>query len=691
MPPPNSPNNKNNNKSPKSKDISNNIMENKDKNVDNTVDKNENASFSDIIDKILQKYSIPPINNKNIKENLNNTPLDTCKEKKSLYNNSVNTENNENTNENTNETDDNNDKTSNSSFLPNINTSTPSSIFDYPRPNTPPLIVRKSKLYKNNRTKNHIKNDLSNNIILPTINRTTLGKNNESDKVNITDNVNNKEDNIKNNPLHLSKRHIDMKIKELLDKIKKARDDVENSTKESENIIMNLNRSSTTPKVVTHDSDKKTTTTLKKPQSVDLSYNKYSTTITPYTSNYKRPTYLSKYNVDTINSNILNRYNKYFDSNSYTNPRNSYNFDKNKSSSFFEPFYKQRLQSVYNTPLPKHVRPSPPIVEKKKVNISVSIDGLADLLKLIDDYPMQYDIEYNINMRAIHNIKEPLEDLNTMIGMNKLKDSIVDQIIYFVQDLHVSKKKDDGDFMHTCIYGPPGTGKTEVAKIMGRIYSKLGILKKNVFKKVTRADLIAGYLGQTAMKTRDMVKDCLGGVMFIDEAYALGNREKRDSFAKECIDTLCESLSDHKHDLMVIIAGYEDELKKCFFSYNDGLESRFTWRFKTDDYKANELRQIFVKKVNEAGWSIKKDNIKDEWFENNMDYFKYYGRDMETLFSKVKIAHSRRVFCLDETEKKMITNKDLEKGFSHYLENDNIKARKEDKEREARIFRSMYS
>ena len=95
--------------------------------------------------------------------------------------------------------------------------------------------------------------------------------------------------------------------------------------------------------------------------------------------------------------------------------------------------------------------------------------------------------------------------------------------------------------------------------------------------------------------------------------------------------------------------------------------------------------------MNEAGWKIKKDNINDEWFEENMDYFKYYGRDMETLFSKVKIAHSRRVFCLDENEKKVITDKDLEKGFKHYLENDNVKARKEDKERQKRIFRSMYS
>ena len=93
-----------------------------------------------------------------------------------------------------------------------------------------------------------------------------------------------------------------------------------------------------------------------------------------------------------------------------------------------------------------------------------------------------------------------------------------------------------------------------------------------------------------------MVKDCLGGVLFIDEAYALGNPEKRDSFAKECIDTLCEALSDHKDNLMVIIAGYEEELKSCFFDYNQGLDSRFTWRFKTTDYNAEELKAILKKK-----------------------------------------------------------------------------------------------
>ena len=92
-----------------------------------------------------------------------------------------------------------------------------------------------------------------------------------------------------------------------------------------------------------------------------------------------------------------------------------------------------------------------------------------------------------------------------------------------------------------------------------------------------------------------MIKECIGGVLFIDEAYALGNPEKRDSFAKECLDTLCESLTEHKDDLMVIIAGYEEQLDECFFAFNQGLNSRFTWRFHTDKYSPYELKEILIK------------------------------------------------------------------------------------------------
>lgn len=328
---------------------------------------------------------------------------------------------------------------------------------------------------------------------------------------------------------------------------------------------------------------------------------------------------------------------------------------------------------------------------KNKVHISIEINNINDFLLLIEKYPIDKNIEYNINMDALHKIKQPLIELNNMIGMKSLKENIVDQIIFYIQNLHTLKTNIKGnDFMHTVIYGSPGTGKTEIAKIIGSIFSKLGVLSKGTFKKVTRADLIAGYLGQTALKTRDVIKECLGGVLFIDEAYALGNEEKRDSFSKECIDTLCESLSDHKNDLMVIIAGYETDLNNCFFNYNQGLKSRFTWRFKTDDYSGEDLHNIFIKKVNDGGWYLSENSEIDvKWFKQNKHIFKFYGRDIETLFAKTKIAHSRRVFCLENSFKKYLTIKDLDKGLEIYLKNEELNEKECDK-RINKIITSMY-
>jgi len=328
---------------------------------------------------------------------------------------------------------------------------------------------------------------------------------------------------------------------------------------------------------------------------------------------------------------------------------------------------------------------------REYINIDAEINNISDILNLIDRYQNDSAVKYNINIQALHDIKEPLQELNNMIGMNSLKDNIVDQILYFIQELHKNDNS-SGEFLHTVIYGPPGTGKTEIAKIMGKIYSKIGILSKGTFTKVTRSDLVAGYLGQTALKTKDVIKEALGGVLFIDEAYSLGNPEKRDSFSKECIDTLCEALSDNKENLMVIIAGYEKELKECFFNYNQGLDSRFTWRFKTDNYTAEDLHKIFLKKVKDIGWEIEDNsNINAEWFKKNKEYFRFYGRDIETLLTKTKICHSRRVFCKPESDKKRIKLIDLDKGLQMYLNNDDIKKRKDAEEFNRNLYHTLYS
>ena len=322
-------------------------------------------------------------------------------------------------------------------------------------------------------------------------------------------------------------------------------------------------------------------------------------------------------------------------------------------------------------------------IDKEKFRINKEIKNLQDLIDLINDNPIIQNVDYNFDLKKLHYIKDELELLNNMIGLNDIKTNILNQILFYIQNFHL---KTGINYMHTVIYGPPGTGKTEIAKIIGKIFSKLDILKNGTFRKVVRSDLIAGYLGQTALKTTKVIDEALGGVLFIDEAYALGNSEKRDSFAKECIDTLCEALSNHRDKLMVIIAGYEDELNSCFFNFNPGLKSRFPWILKTDHSNPEQLREIFIKKIKEINWDIKKDNVKIDFFKENKDLFKYYGRDIEILVMKTTISHSKRVLCLDEEEKTILTNKDIENGLELFKKH--LDDKKED---DSRIIFTMYN
>lgn len=311
------------------------------------------------------------------------------------------------------------------------------------------------------------------------------------------------------------------------------------------------------------------------------------------------------------------------------------------------------------------------IKDNKKKNklykeINTNIKDLNDLVKLIDENPYDENTDYNIDLQQLHSIKDELYELNNMIGLDDLKKSVLNQLFYFIQNLHIGEN--NTDYKHTVLFGPPGTGKTEIAKIIGKLYSKIGVLKSNIFKKVTRNDLIAGYLGQTAIKTKKVISECVGGVLFIDEAYSLINKDQNDSFSKECIDVLCESLSDHKNDLMVIIAGYEDELENTFFKANRGLESRFIWRFKLESYDSKELLLIFQKMVEDQGWKLDKEAIVESWFQKYKNEFKHFGRDIEIFLTNIKICHGRRIYG-SKNEKKLIIKDDIESGYENYLIN----------------------
>ena len=272
----------------------------------------------------------------------------------------------------------------------------------------------------------------------------------------------------------------------------------------------------------------------------------------------------------------------------------------------------------------------------------------------------------NIDVLMLWDILPYLKDLDNMIGMESVKETIFYQVIYYLQNMHTKNKNEE--YLHTVIMGSPGCGKTSLARVIGLIYKNLGILsRRGSFVTATREDFIGEHLGATAIKTAGLLHDCLGGVLFIDEVYSMGPGQKdKDSFSKEAIDTICSFLSDHKNDFCCIIAGYEHEIKKCFFSVNPGLERRFPWVHKIDKYTDENMADIFLKLVIDIKWNVDASMEKVfivDFFKDNKDFFKNFGGDIETFISKIKMAHSKRIFCMDKVNKFIINKKDILTGL----------------------------
>ena len=310
--------------------------------------------------------------------------------------------------------------------------------------------------------------------------------------------------------------------------------------------------------------------------------------------------------------------------------------------------------------------------EKEYEHINKKVETIDDLIELGKLYDPKK--RYNIDLKTLNNLIEPLEELKKMIGMTSVKENIVDHIIFYLQKLDGNGLN---DMLHTVIQGPPGVGKTELGRILSKIYLAMGILKNDKFVIAKRSDLIGKYLGHTAVQTQKVIDSAKGGVLFIDEAYSLGNPEGRDMFSKECLDTINQNLTENKSNFLCIIAGYKDALENCFFSYNEGLSRRFSIRYTIEPYTYQELKQIFVKIVESNKWTVDSD-LDINIFEKNKELFKYFGGDMETLFFSCKVVHARRVFCLDDIQKKKINNQDLLKGIEIFKKNkgntENIKS-----------------
>ena len=295
--------------------------------------------------------------------------------------------------------------------------------------------------------------------------------------------------------------------------------------------------------------------------------------------------------------------------------------------------------------------------------IIINIKTIKDIINLENNWN---NIKHHIQLQKLYLLIKPLKKLNNMIGLSNIKQEVMKKIIYYLQN------PNNDEYLHTILSGPPGVGKTEVAKIYAEIFQNLGILKNNSFIEVKRDELVGEYLGQTAPKTRKALESAMGGVIFIDEAYSLGNSEKRDSFSKECIDMINQYLSEYKNDFMMIVAGYDEELNKCFFAYNPGLRRRFSTYFNIEGYDSDELMEIFKLKVNSFNYKNKiNDNKLNKFFKDNKKNFKHYGGDIEKLVNELKYVQANRTFYQDDQNNKDITIDDLDEAFNNFNRNNN--------------------
>jgi SpoVK/Ycf46/Vps4 family AAA+-type ATPase len=308
-----------------------------------------------------------------------------------------------------------------------------------------------------------------------------------------------------------------------------------------------------------------------------------------------------------------------------------------------------------------------------KLQKAPAVNSIKDLIEL----GQSIKFYKNLDTIMLWRITPYLQELDQLIGMESLKETIFYQVIYYLQGMQT--KNQNEEYLHTVIYGNPGCGKTTVAKIIGQLYKAMNILSADgTFKIAQRDDLVAGYLGQTAAKTKKLLKSCLGGILFIDEVYSLAPRQTdRDSFAKEAIDTITGFLSEHKNDFCCIVAGYEDEIRNCFFAMNKGLERRFPWVHRISAYSSTDLYKIFVKMVRDMNWDIAfSQHDLTTILEQHKDLFSNAGGDIETFLTKCKMIHSYRVFSLDKDHKFVLTNDDLTKAME-FLQKNNQKEKDE--------------
>ena len=274
------------------------------------------------------------------------------------------------------------------------------------------------------------------------------------------------------------------------------------------------------------------------------------------------------------------------------------------------------------------------------------------------------------------NLEGCLGELYDLTGLRAVKEEITNLVnLTRVQQIRASHGFSNADVsLHLVFAGNPGTGKTTVARILAKIYRALGILQTDNLVEVDRSGLVAGYVGQTAIKTKEVIDSAIGGVLFIDEAYALTPDHSDNDYGKEAIDTLLKAMEDHRDELVVIVAGYTELMGK-FIESNPGLKSRFNRYINFEDYAPEELLEIFHKQASKNDYVIAPecDDILLEFFSNMQKRsIADFGnaRGARNMFEKAITAQAARIVTISNPtsmDVQTITSKDIEKIVNSVL------------------------
>lgn len=268
------------------------------------------------------------------------------------------------------------------------------------------------------------------------------------------------------------------------------------------------------------------------------------------------------------------------------------------------------------------------------------------------------DIPDAYNVRDLPDI---LKELNEMVGLNDIKEQINDLVylLKFNQKANIDISKFN---LHMIFTGNPGTGKTTVARMISDILYNLGYITQNKLVEVSSKDLIAEYVGQTAGKTYNVIKSAIGGVLFIDEAYAITGEGMK--FGDECISTILKMMEDYKDKLIIIFAGYKEEMQK-FASSNVGLNSRIGYTINFPDYTIDELLEIFGQLLERNNLKITEEALKEaRLIVENAKEIENFGnaRYINNMFQKILVSHAKNTDLTNKDDEKLytITKDDIE-------------------------------